>query len=83
MKNIQFMKDEILKILKETRPEFQFEENVNFIESGYLDSFDVITIVSDLEIKFDVKINGSLILPENFSSVNLIYNLILSSKNAS
>jgi acyl carrier protein len=77
------MKDEILKILKETRPEFQFEENVNFIESGYLDSFDVITIVSDLEIKFDVKINGSLILPENFSSVNLIYNLILSSKNAS
>jgi acyl carrier protein len=77
------MKDEILRILKETRPEFEFEENVNFIESGYLDSFDVITIVSDLENKFDVKINGALILPENFSSVNFIYNLILSSKNAS
>jgi len=82
--NINIMKEEIIKILEETRPEFDFsEENIDFISAGYLDSFDIITLVVDLETKFDVKIIGALILPENFSSVAAILKLIETSKNAS
>ena len=77
------MKNAILEILNETRPEFEFEEGVNFIDSGYLDSFDIITLICDLENAFDIKINGSLIVPENFQSVDSILNLVKNSKNAS
>lgn len=78
------MKEKIINILTEIRPEFEFNESaVNFIEAGYLDSFDVISIVVDLETAFDVKISGALIIPENFRSIDAIANLIQMSKNAS
>ena len=82
--NTNIMKEKIIKILEETRPEFDFlDESVNFITAEYLDSFDIITLVVDIETTFDVKIIGALILPENFSSVAEILKLIEISKNAS
>ena len=82
--NTNIMKEKIIKILEDTRPEFDFhDESINFITAEYLDSFDIITLVVDIETTFDVKIIGALILPENFSSVNAILKLIESSKNAS
>jgi acyl carrier protein len=77
------MENEILEILKETRPEFDFGEGVNFIDSGYLDSFDVITVVADLEAAFNVKINGAFIVPENFQSVSAIVNIVKNAQDAS
>jgi acyl carrier protein len=82
--NTNIMKEKIIKILEETRPEFDFhDESVNFVTAEYLDSFDIITLVVDIESTFDVKIIGALILPENFSSVDAILKLIEISKNAS
>ena len=82
--NKNIMKEKILTILQDTRPEFDFNlEEVNFIEAGYLDSFDLITIVADIESTFDVKINGALIVPESFQNIETIMNLVQSSKNAS
>lgn len=77
------MKDKIIEILKETRPEFEFSESVNFIDAGFLDSFDLITIVADLESTFNIKINGALIVPESFHNIDSILNLVKNSKNAS
>ena len=70
------MKSEILSILKDLRPEFEFETSNNFIEDGYLDSFDIVTLVSEIEEKFDVLIDGIEILPENFNSLDSIEKLI-------
>jgi acyl carrier protein len=82
--NINIMKEKIIKILEDTRPEFDFhDESVNFMEAGYLDSFDIISLVVDLETNFDVKISGALIVPENFISIDAIANLIQMSKDAS
>ena len=58
------------------RPEFDFTEDVNFIEEGMLDSFDVVTLVSDLDTTFGISIDGVDIVPENFSSVDAIINLL-------
>lgn len=66
----------IYKILEELRPEFDFRESKDFIEDGYLDSFDVISLVSELEDKFDVLIDALDILPENFSSVQAISDIV-------
>ena len=70
------MKEKILEILAELRPEFDFTANVNFIEEGMLDSFDVINLVSDLDSTFGISIDGVDIVPENFSTVDSIVALL-------
>lgn len=70
------MKD-IREILIDIRPEYSFLEEVNFIEAGMLDSFDVITLVTEIEEKFEIQIDGINILPENFSSIDSIKKLIV------
>ncbi len=70
------MKDKIIAILAELRPEFDFKQDVNFIEEGMLDSFDVVSLVSSLDETFGISINGMDILPDNFSSVDNIVALV-------
>ncbi len=66
------MKEKVIEILTELRPEFDFTEDVNFIEEGMLDSFDVVSLVDEIESAFGVAISGSDVLPENFCSVDAI-----------
>ena len=71
------MKQEIIAILADLRPEFDFsEQGVDFIEEGMLDSFDVVTLVDELEEKFDIKIDGVDVVSANFSSIEKIEALI-------
>ncbi|UBD75548.1 acyl carrier protein [Parabacteroides goldsteinii] len=70
------MKEKIVKILSELRPEFDFNEPLNFIEEGMLDSFDVINLVTTLDSEFNISIDGIDVLPENFSSVERIETLL-------
>lgn len=72
------MKEQIIKILTDLRPEFDFQqEGVDFIEEGMLDSFDLVTLVSELDNAFGISIDGVDILPENFSSVDAIAALLV------
>lgn len=73
------MKEKIIKILNEIRPEFDFNETQNFIEQGMLDSFDIVTLVATIDEEFDISIDGLDIIPKNFSSVDSIINVL--SKN--
>jgi acyl carrier protein len=74
------MDEKILSILKELQPEYDFEDNVDFIEMGYLDSFDVVTLVAEIEDEYSVLISALDIIPENFSSVANICNMIKRSR---
>lgn len=70
------MKDKIITILKEIRPEFDFTENSNFIDEGMLDSFDVVTLVTTLDKEYNISIDGLDIVPDNFSSIDSIEALL-------
>lgn len=72
------MKEQIIKILTEIRPEFDFtDETLDFIEEGMIDSFDVVTLVDALDTEFNIVIDGVDIIPENFSSINAITELVI------
>ena len=72
------MKEQIIKILNELRPEFDFsQEGVDFIEEGMLDSFDMVNLVSELDATFGISIDGVDILPENFGTVDSIAALLV------
>ncbi len=70
------MREKIVSILRELRPEFDFNEPLDFIEEGMLDSFDVINLVTALDSEFGISIDGTDVLPDNFSSVGNIEALL-------
>ena len=64
----------IVNILNDLRPEFNFIESENFIEDGFLDSFDIVSLVSSVEEEYNILIDALDILPENFCNVEAIEN---------
>lgn len=75
------MHQQIIEILKEIRPEFEFEGVENFFDEGMLDSFDLMSLVSSLGSIFGVQIKGEDILPENFANIDAIVQLVERLKN--
>jgi acyl carrier protein len=53
-----------------------FEKSSDYINDGYLDSFDIVIIVSELDKLCEISILGEDITPENFSSIDNLSELI-------
>ena len=70
------MSEEIMAMLSEIRPEFNFADSDDFVMDGLLDSFDIISLSSMLEEKYGITIDGLDIVPENFASVEAIVALV-------
>lgn len=68
--------DELKQILEEIRPDIDFEKETSLIDDGVLDSFDIISIVGELNMTYDIDINVEDLLPENFNSMEAIYELV-------
>lgn len=68
--------DELMKILTETCPGIDFEHETALIDDGILESLDIVTIVSEIMDVFGVELNVDDLLPENFNSVQAIWELI-------
>lgn len=66
----------VLAILTRVRPECDFSQSEDFFEDGLLDSFDLVTLVSELDDVYGISIDGMDILPANFSNVAAIEALL-------
>ena len=71
------MREKIMKILEEIRADVDFNrENQKLIDDEILDSFDIISIVGELNEAFVVEISVDELLPENFNSPDAMVELI-------
>lgn len=68
--------ERLQQILEEIRPDIDFELEDRLIDDGILDSIDIIAIVTTVNDAYDVDINVQYLLPENFNSMEAIYQLI-------
>ncbi len=68
--------DKLIKILEEIRPDVDFETSDDLIDAGFLDSFDIATLVEEISNEYGVEISVDDLIPENFSSAEKIYELI-------
>ncbi len=66
----------VLEVLKGIRPEFDFTTSEDFIADGMLDSFDLITLISELDLNYQISITGTDILPENVKNLAAIDKLL-------
>ena len=67
---------ELLEILQNLHPDVDFTINKELVDAGILDSFDIVTFVSDIADIFDVTISADEIIPENFNSASALAELI-------
>lgn len=68
--------EQLLEILKELHPEVDFATNDKLIDGKVLDSFDIVTIIAEINSEFDVAIPAEEIIPENFNSAQALWALV-------
>ena len=74
--------EELISIMKDVRPDIDFAKETSLIDDELLDSFDIISIVSEVNDQFGVEINVNDLLPENFNSAAALYDLIQKLQNS-
>ena len=68
--------NELLAILEELHPDVDYATCTTLIDDGILDSFDIVSLISEIAEEFDVVITAEHMLPENFNSAQSLYALI-------
>jgi D-alanine--poly(phosphoribitol) ligase subunit 2 len=74
--------EKILEILNDIRPDVDFNEETNLVDGGILDSFDIVSIISELNDAFDIHIRVTDLKTENFNSLAAICKLVVSKQNS-
>ena len=68
--------DELLEILKDIDDSVDYEKETALIDDHILDSFAIITLISEIEETFDVEVAAAEMTPENFNSVAALWKMI-------
>ena len=68
--------NQLIEILRAMHPEVDFETAGGLVDEGILDSFDIITLIAEINEEFDVAIPADKIVPENFNSAQALMALI-------
>ena len=70
------MEQKIIEILKRLHPDVAFERQNALVDDGILDSLDIVTLVTELNAAFDIKIPAAEILPDRFNSVSALCDMV-------
>ena len=70
------MKEKVMEILMDLRPDVDFENERKLIADGFLESFDIMSLVAELEDEFDIKIKPKDLVAENFNSADAIVEML-------
>ncbi len=70
------MKDKVLKILEDVRPDIDYSTEDNLVDGGVLESFDIVAIISKFESEFDVEVEPQYLTAAHFNSVDAMVSLL-------
>ena len=68
--------NDLISILTELHDDVDFTTETGLIENGVLNSLDIVTLITEINDKFDVMIPAGEIMPENFDSAEALWALI-------
>ena len=66
----------LMEILMELDDSIDWENDTALIDERILDSFGVISLISELEEQFDIEIEASEIIPQNLNSADAMWKMI-------
>jgi len=70
--------EELIKLLNELHEDVDFENEEALVDDGIIDSLDIVTLVTEINDRFDVSIPPEEIIPDNFNSAKALWDLISS-----
>lgn len=68
--------EKLIEILESIRPDVDFKTEQKLMNDGILDSFDIVSIISELNDAYDIAIRVNELNPENFNSAEAILNMV-------
>ena len=68
--------DQLLDILNEINSDVDYEICDTLIDDGILSSFDIVSLVGELNVAYDIDITPADIVPENFNSAEAMWEMI-------
>ena len=68
--------EELIKIIDEIKAGVDWENESDLIGNHILDSLKIVQLVGSLNDEFDIEITPIDIVPENFKTVNAIYEMV-------
>ena len=68
--------DTLLEILQELHDDIDFDTHESLIDDKVIDSFDIITLIAEVDDRIGVAIPPEELVPENFNSYRAISKLI-------
>lgn len=70
------MKEKVLEVLCQVNPKIANQADVDLLETGLINSFEIVNVVMELEEVFNIEIDPELINPDNFKNVETITGMI-------
>lgn len=70
------MREKILDILNDINSDVDYEVENALIDDGIIDSFDIVSLVGELNSCFDIKMTVVDLVPENFNSLDAMTALV-------
>ncbi len=68
--------EDLLEILNDIDDSVDYEKETALIDDHILDSFGIITLISEIEEKFDIEVDAAEMTPENFNSAAAMWKMI-------
>ena len=68
--------EELLEILQDIDDSVDYENETALIDDHILDSFAIITLISEIEEAFDIEVAAAEMTPENFNSAEALWKMI-------
>lgn len=68
--------NELIEALKRVNPKIDYENETGLVTNKIIDSIDMTSILAELEETFDIEIDMEYIVPENFDSVQAMWDMI-------
>ena len=68
--------EKLLDILGQIRSDIDYESEKALVDNGILDSFDIVSIVSELSMEYDIDISIDDMTAENFNSAEAMIEMI-------
>ena len=70
------IREEIAGILHDVKPTKQLIDVHDIVEGGYLDSFELMLLISKLSEQYNIEIGFEEISPDNFNSLDAIEKMV-------
>lgn len=68
--------DKLYEILEGIRPDVDFRHIKSLVTDNYIDSFDIISIISRVEEEYSIDISVEEMISENFESAEAIMKMV-------